>query len=174
MNQKYLIDSDVFFQAKNFHYRFDFCEGFWNWLEAAHHTGMLCSTQKVKDELMNGNDDDLVKQWVKRLPSAFFIPDTKDATVMQKYAELMIWTNSNLHYTDNAKKEFANIKKADAFLIAVAMAKNYKIVTHERSEPNRKNKIKIPDAALQNNVSTVLIYDLLSEHAVSNFQLKAA
>ena len=28
----YLIDSNVFNQAKNLHYGFDFCPAFWNWL----------------------------------------------------------------------------------------------------------------------------------------------
>jgi len=31
----YLLDSDVLIRAKNDHYGFDFCPGFWDWLEAA-------------------------------------------------------------------------------------------------------------------------------------------
>jgi hypothetical protein len=30
----YLLDSDVFIQAKNLHYSFDFCPAFWDWIEA--------------------------------------------------------------------------------------------------------------------------------------------
>lgn len=29
---KYLIDTNVFIQAKNLHYGFDFCPAFWEWL----------------------------------------------------------------------------------------------------------------------------------------------
>ena len=29
----YLLDSDVFIRAKNDHYGFDLCPGFWEWLE---------------------------------------------------------------------------------------------------------------------------------------------
>ena len=29
----YLLDSDVFIQAKNLHYGFDFCPAFWDWID---------------------------------------------------------------------------------------------------------------------------------------------
>jgi hypothetical protein len=28
----YLLDSNVFIQAKNLHYGFDFCPAFWDWI----------------------------------------------------------------------------------------------------------------------------------------------
>lgn len=174
MNQKYLIDANVFIQAKSLHYRFEFCQGFWAWLLNAYHAGLIFSTQKVKDELLQGNDDDLVKQWAQQLPNGFFVADTKDAKVMQKYAQLMNWSVANTHYTEAAKSEFAKSKVADAFLIAAAMEYKFKIVTHEKSDPNAKRRILIPDAAKSVGVSTILIYDLLSKHAELNFQLKVA
>ena len=174
MIQKYLIDANVFIQAKSLHYRFEFCEGFWGFLLNAHHAGLIFSTQKVKDELLQGNDEDLVKKWVLKLPSSFFIPDDKDVKVMRQYAQLMNWAMASTHYTDAAKSEFARSKVADAFLIATAMEYKFKIVTHEKSNPNAKARIIIPDAANSVGVSTVLIYDLLSIHAESTFQLKAA
>jgi uncharacterized protein DUF4411 len=33
----YLLDTDVFIQAKNLHYAFDVCPGFWSWLDRARH-----------------------------------------------------------------------------------------------------------------------------------------
>ncbi len=29
----YLLDTNVFIQAKNLHYGFDFCPAFWDWLK---------------------------------------------------------------------------------------------------------------------------------------------
>lgn len=29
----YLLDANVFIQAKNLHYSFDFCPAFWDWLK---------------------------------------------------------------------------------------------------------------------------------------------
>lgn len=77
-NTRYLIDSNVFVQAKNFHYRFEFCQAFWQWLNDAHQAGLVYSIAKVRQELNDGNDDDPVRLWANDLPESFFIPDTKD------------------------------------------------------------------------------------------------
>jgi hypothetical protein len=76
---QYLIDSNVFIQAKNLHYRFEFCQGFWDWLIEAHQAGIIFSIQKVKTELKNGRDDDPVKNWMMdNLLNNFFLPDVTD------------------------------------------------------------------------------------------------
>lgn len=46
-NSRYLIDADVFIQAKNLHYRFEFCQAFWDWISAAHKAGLVYSIEKV-------------------------------------------------------------------------------------------------------------------------------
>lgn len=166
---KYLIDSNIFLQAKNLHYRFEFCSHFWSWVKQAHGDGMVCSTQKVKKELIKGKDDDPVKLWMSELPDTFFIPDDTDARVILKYREVMKWTAENTHFKDAAKKEFARSDIADAFLIAVAMAYGYEIITHELSNPDRKNKIQIPDAANVFGVRTHFVYDVLSENSSKDF-----
>ncbi|KTB99497.1 hypothetical protein AO387_21375 [Pseudomonas syringae ICMP 11168] len=166
---KYLIDSNIFLQAKNLHYRFEFCSHFWSWVKQAHGDGMLCSIQKVKNELIKGKDDDPVKLWMAELPDTFFIPDDTDARVILKYREVMQWTAESTHFKDAAKKEFARSDIADAFLIAVAMAYGYEIITHELSNPDRKNKIQIPDAARAFGVKTHFVYDVLSENSSKDF-----
>lgn len=47
----YLIDSDVFIQAKDRHYGLDFCPAFWDWLLQANAAGKLFSVKQVGDEL---------------------------------------------------------------------------------------------------------------------------
>jgi hypothetical protein len=37
----YLVDADVFIEAKNKHYAFDVVPGFWDWLLAANADGMV-------------------------------------------------------------------------------------------------------------------------------------
>ena len=32
----YLLDTNVFIQAKNLHYGFDFCPAFWEWIDVVH------------------------------------------------------------------------------------------------------------------------------------------
>lgn len=171
---KYLIDSNVFFQAKNFHYRFNFCSQFWIWLEHAHTDGLVCSISKVKKEIMRGDEDDPVKTWIQKLPDAFFVADDSDVEVMKKYQEVMRWNAANTHFRESAKAEFARADIADAFLIAVAMAYGYEIITHEMSKPEQRKKIQLPDAAQQFGVRTHFVYDVLVEYCDSDFSFRKA
>ncbi|MDP3010945.1 MAG: DUF4411 family protein [Methylococcales bacterium] len=170
---RYLIDANIFIQAKNLHYRFEFCQGFWDWLIQAHQAGIIFSIDKVKMELKNGRDDDPVKNWmIDSSLNNFFLPDTRDSSVMSSYGQIMSWLASDTHYTQPAKNEFARFDVADAFLIAVAKTYDYTIVTHEQSRPEAKKRVLIPDAANAFGIRTIMIYDLLSEHAEGNFALK--
>jgi hypothetical protein len=171
LNSRYLIDANVFIQAKNFHYRFEFCQGFWQWLNEAHHAGLVFSIDKVRQEINDGNKDDLVRLWADDLPKSFFIADTHDIAVMQSYRQVMQWNVSNNHYRQQAKDEFARFDKADAFLIAAAKAYGFILVTHETSKPESKKRVLIPDAGNEFNVKSIMIYDLLSQYAIGNFAL---
>lgn len=46
----YLLDANVFIQAKNLHYGFDFCPAFWDWLIANNSQNKVFSIEKVGDE----------------------------------------------------------------------------------------------------------------------------
>jgi hypothetical protein len=53
----YLLDADTFIQAKNLHYGFDFCPGFWDWIVRENTAGRVFSIEKVGDELEAGSDE---------------------------------------------------------------------------------------------------------------------
>ena len=78
------------------------------------------------------------------------------SVVMAAYGQVIAWVMSRSgHYLPNALNEFLDADEADAFLVAYCLADpvNNFIVTHEVSEPNRQNKVKIPDACVALNVS---------------------
>ena len=52
-----LLDADVFIRARNLHYGFDFCPGFWDWLVEANARDRVFSIEKVGDELKAGDDE---------------------------------------------------------------------------------------------------------------------
>lgn len=108
------------------------------------------------------------------MPKNFFLADTGDTKVMTAYAEVMSWANASTHYTAYAKKVFAESNRADAFLLAYAKAHGYVIVTQEKSNPEAKRSIPIPDAASQLGgiKPTVTIYELLRLHAKPTFVFK--
>lgn len=118
---------------------------------------------------MRGDEGDPVKEWITKLPGDFFIPDDTDADVMRKYQDVMRWNAANTHFRDSAKAEFAKVDVADAFLLAVAMAHGYEIVTHELSRPEQRKKIQLPDAAKELNVRTHFIYDVLVDYSDKDF-----
>lgn len=169
MLNKYLIDANVFIQAKNMYYRFDFCGGFWEWVKTAHGAGLVYTIKKVKDELVVGSDD--CSRWIKGMPPSFFLDDINDRKVMAEYSRIMNWSNAT-DFKQAAKDEFAKPNVADAFLIAVAKAHNYSIVTQEQGNPMARRKIYLPDAAAAHGVETKYVYDMLSMHTSSTFMHK--
>ena len=69
MEPRYVLDTNVFIQAKNTWYGFGVCPGFWDLLELGFAEGLLVSHEKVRAELMGG-DDDLKcgqKDWIRRI-----------------------------------------------------------------------------------------------------------
>ncbi len=43
----YLLDANVFIEAKRRHYSFDFCPAFWDWLVEGNAAGKTCSVERV-------------------------------------------------------------------------------------------------------------------------------
>lgn len=45
----YLLDANVFIQAKNLYYGMDFCPAFWDWLVKQNEVEQVFSIEKVAD-----------------------------------------------------------------------------------------------------------------------------
>ncbi len=149
----YLLDSDVFIRAKNDHYGFDFCPGFWDWLEEANAASTVHSVEAVYNELTGGDDD--LAQWAKDHRS-FFLPLTADE--IPSVAAVNRWANDSPDYEAAAKSEFASA--ADSFLVGHAVAGGHTVVTHERVSDGRR-KIKIPNAAAANGARHMSPFEML-------------
>jgi hypothetical protein len=59
----YLLDSDVLIRAKNDHYGFDLCPGFWVWLERANESSIVHSVEAVYNEIVVGGDE--LAEWAR-------------------------------------------------------------------------------------------------------------
>jgi len=140
---KYLIDSDVFIQAKNRHYGFAVCPGVWVWIERAHSAGDVCCAARVGKELREGNDR--LAEWAKT-QSTLFVP-TNEPTVAA-LREVSTWANES-HYEPPAVAEF--LGAADSELVAFAKAHELTVVAHEVASNGKK--IKIPNACKQFGVA---------------------
>jgi hypothetical protein len=136
----YLLDANVFIQAKNLHYGFDFCPAFWDWLAAQNQGGQVFSIEKVEDELVGLGDD--LSQWAQRAGTRFFL--RPDADLIPALRQVALWASGRT-YEPAAVRLFLQV--ADSYLIAHALAHGDVVVTHEVSSASTK-KIKIPDACL--------------------------
>jgi hypothetical protein len=155
----YLIDSDVFIQAKNEHYGFDFCPAFWHWIEAQHSEALVFSVEKVADELIAINDE--LAQWATARGAAFFLPP--DANVVNALSTVSAWATSQA-YTPAAVADF--LAHADYYLIAHALAHGCAVVTHEVSSDSIK-KIKIPNVCNALGIPCMKPFKMLRTEAAS-------
>ncbi|WP_285009151.1 DUF4411 family protein [Pedobacter faecalis] len=162
MSPLFVSDANFFIQAHRMHYPIDVVPGFWSKVIELAEKKIICSIDKVQAELYSGNDQ--LSNWCRsNLPKDFFEDTT---SIIGHYAAVCAWANGmSNHYNLSALNEFLDADEADAWLVAYAQAKNLKIVTHETSEPQRKSKIKIPDACQTSGmcVNIIEMFRLLKE-----------
>ncbi len=149
----YLLDANVFIQAKNLHYGFDFCPAFWDWIDISHQAARVFSIEKVGDELL-GSDDDLAI-WARQRSDGFFLKP--DAAVVPSLQHTSIWANEG-GYDPAAVTTFLQV--ADYYLVAHAHAHEHVVVTHEVVAHSTK-KIKIPNACIGLGVKCMTPYEML-------------
>lgn len=154
---KYLLDSNVFIEAKNRYYGFDICPGFWEWLKESDEVRSLDEVEKE----LEAEEDDLSK-WVKdHLKSYFFYP--KSHEIQENYSEIVEYVRE-LNVLVSAKNSFLSV--ADGWLIAAAMHFQVPVVTHEVSAPGAKKRIKLPDVARHFQVSCFDTFEMLRRERV--------
>lgn len=83
----YLLDTNIFIQAKNEYYGFDLCPGFWAWLERQNQLGQVFSIQPVQAELIVGKDK--LSKWAKEQGDTFFL--SFDQLAGAAMAEVSLW-----------------------------------------------------------------------------------
>ena len=149
----YLIDSDVFIQAKNLHYGFDFCPVFWDWVLRENAGGSVFSIDKVQGELQTGNDN--LAQWVTGTGSGIFLP--VDASTVAAMRSVSVWIQSQ-GYKQASINSFQG--GADPWLISYAMANGYTVVTQEQLRPDTK-KVKIPNVCAGLGVQYMTPFQML-------------
>ena len=158
----YLLDANVFIQAKNLHYGFDFCPAFWDWLIANNSADRVFSIEKVGDEIEAGGDD--LSDWAVQRGSSFFLKP--DSSILPALGTVSAWTTSQ-GYEPAAVNTFLQV--ADYYLVAHALAHKYTVVTHEIPSPSTK-KIKIPNVSLGLSIKFMTPYEML-RHERARFVL---
>ena len=158
----YVVDSNFFIQAHRASYPLDVATSFWSKVIQLAEDCKIISIDKVRNEIFKNEDD--LKQWCEiNLPDNFFY---NTATIVSQYSQVAAWAASKSgHYLPNALAEFLDADEADAWLVAHALVNPLEtiLVTHELSEPNRKNKVKIPDVCIANGVQYCNTIEMLRQ-----------
>ena len=149
----YLLDANVFIQAKNLHYGLDFCPAFWDWLIDNNAAGRVFSIDKVADEIASGGDE--LTDWMQR-KGAGLVRKT-DARVATQFGKVSEWAMDQ-QYEAAAINTFLQV--ADFYLIAHALADGHVVVTHE-VPANSTKRIKIPNACIGLDLRFMTPYEML-------------
>ena len=160
----FIVDTNFFIQSHRITYPLDIAVGFWEKVIKIANENKIISIDKVKNEIYR-NDDELTKWIDDNLSEEFFKP-TETPEVLSSYSKIVNWANSkNNFYLPKAISEFLDYEYADAWLTAYALSYGREccIVTQEKSEPNRKSKIKIPEVCNEFNIQYKNIIEMFRE-----------
>lgn len=143
----YLLDSNIFIEAKNRYYGFDFCPAFWDFLDAEINKTTILTIKEVYTELSNGDDN--LAQWIKDRKGSTFFTAVDDINTQKEFSKIAQYVS------DNFSQEEANkfLSVADPWLIAKAKVLGATIVTHEVLAPTNTKKVKIPNICAYFGVS---------------------
>jgi len=149
----YLLDANVFIQAKNLHYGLDFCPAFWEWLVQKNRIGQVLSIDKVADEIAAGADE--LHNWARDQGAGLFTRTTPQ--IATQFGSVSRWATQQ-QYEPAAINTFLQV--ADFYLVAHAVAEGHILVTHEVPS-NSTKRIKIPNACIGLGILFMTPYEML-------------
>lgn len=132
----YLLDANVFIEAKNRYYGFDFCPAFWDWMIAKNAEGQIFIIEKVGDEIEAGGDD--LADWVRERGDGFFIKPAP--SVLAALGKVDDWAAAQA-YDPVAVATF--MEGADCYLVSHALDGGHEVVTLE-TRPAQESGSRFP------------------------------
>lgn len=159
---KYLLDANVFIEAKNRYYAFDICPGFWAWMDHIVTDGNVMTIMMVRDELLRGNDE--LAEWVEARRDADWFNAVDDTPTQTTFQQIVAVVQGG-DYSNPAKAQF--LAGADPWLVAKAQSIQATIVTHETAQPQSKKRVPLPNICDQFGVPWVNTFDVLRALAVA-------
>jgi len=170
-SNQYVLDANVFIEAKNKYYSFNLCPGFWKALIAEHERKCVSSIDRVRNELVKksnkpdpdkpADEPDPLSDWAKDTVPDTFFKKTEDQAVIEAFQEMMTWVNSEPQFVPAARTEFATV--ADGWLVAHAKVNGLIVVTHEEYRPEAKRRVPIPNICLEFDVDYANTFKMLED-----------
>ena len=170
MSTKYLLDTSVLIQAQQSYYAFEIAPVFWKHLDDQSQRGTIRSIDKVRNEIRFFNKP--LGNWAKNKFKRWESTDNK--YTKQRHRKLIEWSTSSTHYNQRAKNLFADMSKADAWLIAHAWANQYTVVTQEGRDDGKKREMPIPNACLAFDVPYIHTFQMLRDLGLNLSEITTA
>ncbi len=159
----YLLDSNVFIEAKNRYYGLDFCPAFWDWVALQNDAGRVFSIEKVGDELAAGQDQ--LAAWASGFGAKLFLPPT--SAMLPSLSAVSQWV-SDQSFLPSAVTDF--LQGADYYLVACAHANGHVVVNHE-VHSNAVKRVKIPTVCVGMGVKFMNTFEMLRKEQ-AQFRLR--
>lgn len=156
-NQPYVLDADILIAAHRNYYAPDLCPGFWDCLEHHIRTGQVIVIDRIEAEILN---PEVLVQWVARATDGA-TASTRSQPVSDAYRQMVDWVKDNPQFQPAALDEFG--RGADGWLAAYARVTGAVLVTNEVANPNKRNKVPLPDICAQFGVRCINTYAMLRE-----------
>ena len=119
----YLLDANIFIQAKNLHYGLDFCPAFWDWLiKREWREAGSSASRKVGDEIAAIADE--LSAWARSVGRV--LPRARTRHAARAHGLVSLWANA-AGYEAAAVNTFLQV--ADYYLVAHALAHGHTVVT---------------------------------------------
>lgn len=167
MMDTYLIDANAFIEASRTYYAFSLIPAVWACFQTNITNGRIMLLDCVMKEIGNGKDD-LSLFLLSSVPKDNILYHGKDPQCVQAYGNVMRYIHSSQQYKYAAMETWSKADYADPWLVAMASAKDYVLVTPEVASglfvPGQPHKnIKIPEVSLHFNVRTINLFDMMKE-----------
>jgi hypothetical protein len=156
---RYVLDANVFIQAKRRFYPFDVCPGYWESLCYYREQGRVESLDKVADELKRGNDN--LWDWARKdFKKEGFVASQAAA---EAYGKIVTWVYAE-NFNPAAKNEF--MSTADGWLAAYAMDTGCVVVTLEEVKENAKRVVPLANICLEFGIQMITPFEMLRQLGV--------
>ena len=156
----YCLNSNTFIEAKNRYYGLDFCPAYWDWLDREAASGQLLCVRAIYDEIAEGKDE--LSTWIKARSDGNWLCKIDAEDTQKAFKQVVTHVESQRgRYTNEAIATFMG--RGDPWLIAYCLGYGHTLVTHERSQPDAKRRVPIPDVCNALGVNWIGGFDLLRE-----------
>lgn len=162
----FLLDANTFIEPYKKFYSFTIAPKFWEFLKNEIETGTVALLDVVVKEISKGKDD--LAAWMGAIACTHV--DRRGPDILACYAKVLNHIQTSGYYTERALTTWSG-DIADPWIIAVADARKYTVVTFE--QPNSSlgtsltSRPKIPDVCCALGVNYISLYQFMNTRGFS-------